>query len=344
MQRFLLLALTISFFSCGSQKPNADQVIFDRIEYVYNLRSIVDDSIWNDFDHKRFDLPLVYYTDTCCYVANPTNKFLRIYKPALVFENGEIKIYKTDSLIDNIPFHMATEFSSGDTSRYKYKSPFMLCSSFELTKKTIEDIASSEQWAAMVIHEYFHGFQFKHKAYSDFLNQYIYSIPKDSLTEIYNENAWFKESVDKENNILLAAINAGSLAETSKLVNEFFELREKRRQRARDERKFDVQIAEEIYETMEGTARYVEYGLYNQFTTKPPNQKLVKTDTAYHAYDYFRNFKLENEKWLYVTGEYYYYATGFNMTRLLDKNKLEYKQRLFNESNLSLEQLLKQSF
>jgi len=343
MQKLVLLILSIVFFSCAGKKDNTDQVIVDRIQYVYSLRSIIDENIWKDFDHARFDLPLVYYTDTCCYVANPTNKFLRIFKPSLIFENEKIKIYKTDSLIDNNTFHMFTGFSASDTAKYDYKSPFMRCSSFEITREVIGDINDSEQWAAMVIHEYFHGFQFRHPLYNEYLAQYIYFIPKDSLTEVYNDNAWFKESVDKENDILLAALQLNDRTETSKLLETFFDAREKRRQRAKSELNFDLAAVEEIYETMEGTARYVEFGLYNVFKTKSADAKLVKTDTSYYAYEHFRKFNLESEKWLYGTGDYYYYGIGFNMARLLDKHKVEFRQRLFNENSLSLEQIVKES-
>jgi hypothetical protein len=38
----------------------------------------------------------------------------------------------------------------------------------------------------------------------------------------------------------------------------------------------------------------------------------------------------------------FFYATGFNMVRLLNKLKMPYKSRLFNEGGLSLEQILLQ--
>jgi len=55
---------------------------------------------------------------------------------------------------------------------------------------------------------------------------------------------------------------------------------------------------------MEGTARYIEY---------------------------FKNYTITNDKWFYINGATYYYATGFNIARLLDKLKVDYKSRLFNK-------------
>jgi hypothetical protein len=41
----------------------------------------------------------------------------------------------------------------------------MRCSSLEQTSKTIPDVTSVNEWATMVMHEYFHGFQFKNDGY-----------------------------------------------------------------------------------------------------------------------------------------------------------------------------------
>lgn len=342
MRRLTILFLTIILFSCVRKSERKDQVIFDRIEYIYNLKKLIDENIWKDFFDKKFDLPLVYYTDSACYIANPTEKFVRLYNPNLIVENRELKIYKTH-LLDSIPFHLATEILFGDsTADYNYKSPFMNCSSFEITRKTIPGINSTEQWTTMVIHEYFHGFQYKHQTYLDYFEKDVANIAEDSLRHIYKSNTWFKDSVDKENDILLSAINSNDQSEIFKLIDSFFQLRAQRRERTKQLLNFDIKTIEEAYETMEGTARYVEYNLYQRFATKEPDYKLAKSDTSYHSYEYFRNFKIENDQWLYLTSKTsYFYATGFNLARLLDKLKIEYKSRLFSESGLSLEQLLK---
>lgn len=337
--------MILILFSCGHKSERKDQVIFDRIEYIYNLKSLIDNNIWKGFSDKKFDLPLVYYTDMACYVANPTIKFTNSYKPYLVFGNSKITIYKTP-LIDSIPFHMSTGIIFGDsTADYNYRAPFMNSSSFEITRKAIPDIYSTEQWATMIIHEYFHGFQYKHAAFLDYFEKNVVNIPADSLKKIYKSNKWFKESIDKENDILLAAINSNDNNEIKKFIDTFFQLREQRRLLTKQRLSFDIRTIEKTYETMEGTARYVEYNLYSIFATKRPDSKLIKSDTSYQSYNYFRKFKIENDQWLYQTRKTtYFYATGFNIARLLDKLKIEYKLRLFNESDLSLEEILKTDF
>lgn len=52
--------------------------------------------------------------------------------------------------------------------------------------------------------------------------------------------------------------------------------------------------------------------------------------------------RFRQDQWLYRSDRTtYFYATGFNMVRLLDTLNIKYKTRLFNEGGLSLEKLLK---
>jgi hypothetical protein len=291
------------------KKPfkNKERVIFDRIEYIYNLKNIVDKGAWSGFADKEFDLPLIYYTDSACYVANPTEKFIVSFKPTLAFESKKLKIYKS-ILVDSIPFHMETSIILGDTSSaYNYRSPFMNCSSFEITQKTVPDVNATEQWATMVIHEYFHGFQFMHPAHRSYFEKNI-AASADTLKSLYKSHKWFKESVDKENAILLAALHLADDKKIKPLIDSFFLLRAQRRNQTKQQLNSDIAPIEQTYETKEGTARYAEYSLYDHFAGKEPNKNLAKSDTSYHSYQYFRN----------------------------------YKTRLFKEGGLSLEQILKQ--
>lgn len=66
---------------------------------------------------------------------------------------------------------------------------------------------------------------------------------------------------------------------------------------------------------------------------------MVKSDTLYQSYSYFKNFSFKEAQWLYKTGSTYYYAIGFNILRLLDQLKIDYKSKLF-QSSTSLENIL----
>lgn len=344
MRRLLLLFGTLFLLSFHEPSDAGERVILDRIEYIYNLKSLVDAGVWKGFTDKKFDLPLVYYTDTNCYVANPTKKFIAIYKPTLLSQSNGLTIFKS-RLVDSIPFHMETGMTFGNkSSAYNYKSPFMSCSSFEIIHQTIPGVDATEQWATMVIHEYFHGFQFKHPAHVAYFEKKI-SVSADTLKSTYKIYPWFKEGVDRENNILLAALETEDSRQVARLTDSFFALRKHRRAQAKGLPGHDLATLERAYETMEGTARYVEYSLYSSFAGKQPNDKLSKSDSAYHSYEYFRNYSIEKDPWLYLSDKTaYFYATGFNLVRLLDKLGVSYKTRLFKEGGLALEDILKQHY
>jgi hypothetical protein len=342
MNKTLIIILTLLVHSCKYKDYGKEQKIYDRIEFVYNLKHTVAEKTWATFNDKEYDLPLVYFTDTSSYVANPTEKFLKKFKAYLVFQNQFIKIYKTKSRLDSLPFHMETGMKLGDpTDDYNYHSPFMMCSSYEETYKTIPNVLSTEEWTTMIMHEYFHGYQYKHKPYIDHYEKEIVQIQPDSLIAIYKNNNWFKKSIDEENQLLIKALNENDTMNTRRLIADFFTLRNKRRNEAFAKLKFDISKYEKCYETMEGTARYIEYSLYNFFSTKRPDYKLLKSDTSYKSFAKFRKYDIKHDNWLYQTEKTtYFYAIGFNLARLLDKLKIEYKSRLFKEGKISMEDIL----
>jgi len=339
-RKLYILALILLSFSC-KRTTSPERIILDRIRYIYSLKSSIDTDTWPEFSGDSFDVPLVYYTDSLCYVANPTDRFLSSFQAELVFQDQQLSIFKT-ALLDRIPFHMATEIILGDsTSDYNFQSPYMYCSSPEITGKFVPDVHSTELWATMVLHEYFHGFQYKHPQFLDFYTRNI-GVGADTLKALYKDNEWYKESVDRENDTLLKALSSDSPDEIQKCLARFFALRDRRFGRARETLKSDIQLIEATYETMEGTARYVEYSLYSKFASMAPDMNLSQSDTLFHSYDYFKNYSITNDKWLYLTAETsYYYATGFNIARLLDKMGVEYKTRLFSEDS-SLDSILRE--
>lgn len=310
---------------------------------MYNLKKTIEEDVWKTFTNREFDVPLIYYTDTSSYIANPTEKFLSIFKPKLVYETGQLKIYKTENILDSIPFHMETGMTLGDTTNeYNYHSPFMKCSSFEITNKTIPKVPTTEQWTTMIMHEYFHGFQYKHQSYINYYEKNIVQIQPDSLKSIYKNNLWFKEKIDLENELLLQAIIEKDSIKANFKIDTFFKVREERRKLTKQKLNFEIENFEKCYETMEGTARYVEYSLYNKFSTRRGDYKLVKSDTSFKSFDQYRKYNIENDQWLFMTSKTtYFYAIGFNMARLLDKLNVEYKNKLFKQGGLSLEEILK---
>jgi hypothetical protein len=127
-----------------TRKIIQEQIVVDRTEDIYNLKAFINDNVWKEFSNKKFDLPLIYYTNSSCCIANPTGKTISEFQPELIYESDLIQIYKT-KLIVSTHFHMETAIDfSNDTTFYNYKSPIMNCSSVEITNQTIPDVNSTE--------------------------------------------------------------------------------------------------------------------------------------------------------------------------------------------------------
>ena len=94
-----------SLKSADAQSLNKD---VERLQYVYALKVVINDSIWSGFADKQYDVPLLYYGDTCCYVVNPTEKFLAKYPSVLIHCDNNIQIYQTEK-VDDKPFPGADE-------------------------------------------------------------------------------------------------------------------------------------------------------------------------------------------------------------------------------------------
>lgn len=305
-----LLSIALMMFCCcymmGQQTPDTASVV-GRLQYVYALKDVINDCVWQGFTDKENDVPLIYYDDSCCYVVNPSEKILDQYTAELVYRDDDINIYQTKR-IDNIPFHMHTTITD-EEDRIDYRTPIMRCSSLEQTGKTIPDVTTVKEWATMVMHEYFHGFQFKQDGFLDAYERIFSVCPQDTLSTIQTQLEWYKESIQQENELLLKAIDAPNLDATKAHIRAFLELRDRRRSKLKEEQNLDIAATEQFMEIMEGSARYIEYRLY----------------------DYFSIFSLTDAKWLYTVGKNYYYATGFNLLRLLDKLGVEYHSRIFTD-------------
>ena len=260
-----ILIGTWLFMTINAQSLNKD---VERLQYVYALKVVINDSVWSGFADKQYDVPLLYYGDTCCYVVNPTEKFLAKYPSVLIHSDNNIQIYQT-----------------------------------------IPDVTSVNEWATMVMHEYFHGFQFKNDGYLDIYETITNAVLPDTLIALAASHDWYRESISQENDLLLKAIDANDIEMSRAYIQSFFDLRNERRERVKKELGIDIVALEQLYETMEGSARYIEYCLYR----------------------HFGNFNLSDAKWLYNVGRKYYYATGFNLLRLSDKLEIDYKCGIFRD-------------
>ena len=57
----IIILLALVAMSADSQRLNKD---VERIQYVYALKVVINDSVWSGFADKQYDVPLLYYGDT----------------------------------------------------------------------------------------------------------------------------------------------------------------------------------------------------------------------------------------------------------------------------------------
>ena len=333
----LLFCISTSFYPAQN---TVTQLAIERIQYIYLAKQTTGNLAWSLFGNERYNIPLLYYASNTTFVSNPGEKFLRQFHPQLIFENKAIRIYKLNFRIDGVPFHMQVSISYGkDTAAYDYNSPYIKCSSREEFEAVTGYHTSTQLWASMVLHECFHGFQFLHAGYRQHAIETGFMLPSigDSLQQLYKSNAWFKASVDTENNLLLKAIRAPKGDETDSLVQQFLKVRNERRLRTMQESNLDIALLEKSFETLEGTARFIEvYALKNPIKDKALS--MVDTSFSIHAADKFINALPE---YFYKTeaSDRYFYATGFNETRLLKKLNIQYISVLFKQPAVTLEDI-----
>ncbi len=76
MHKQLILILTITLFCQQAKSQSNEHLIFDRIEYIFNLKPTIAKKYWKGFDKKKYDVPILYYTETASYIANPEKDFI----------------------------------------------------------------------------------------------------------------------------------------------------------------------------------------------------------------------------------------------------------------------------
>lgn len=316
MRSVLYFSLAIFSFILSSCIDNIDINDKPHIANVNSIYQLIEraDSIWSGYNNHEFAVPLIYYADSVCYVVNPKAKFKSQFSPKLISSDRNRKIYRTN-LIDSVNFHMHVGFTidDDDLMNFNYLEPYMYCSSPELTAKTIP--VNMKEWQTMVLHEMFHGFQLNHPIFINrFKNIIALQQSQTTLSDLYNSYNWYAESVFTENNYLLSALKS---SEPVKDINKFITLRNRRYNRVFAELDIDIKACEELFETMEGTARYVEVNIYPDL------------------------YDLGQNKWIWSVGsKNYFYSTGFNIARLLDKIGVKYKKDLFDLPKVSLFSIL----
>ncbi|MCH4824438.1 hypothetical protein ML462_14795 [Gramella lutea] len=108
-----------------------------------------------------------------------------------------------------------------------------------------------------------------------------------------------------------------------------------------------LEQVENYYVIQEGSARYIEYNsmqVFSGYASRKDPPEVLK-DSMFKSYSEFKEVDLKEPAFDYLTYAApvdYHYAIGFNIMRLLDRLKVEYKDSLLNNPEKGLYQYLQE--
>ena len=130
-------------------------------------------------------------------------------------------------------------------------------------------------------------------------------ITSDSLKALKQNYEWYRDMLSKENALLKKAYEASDINEVRHILAEFYHIRNERLKAVKDRLGLDITKFYPIIETMEGSARYIEYRLARE-------QGITDTDWMTN-----------------LDSNSYYYTSGLYLMLIMDKFGIPYKDELF---------------
>ena len=356
----LIAVVCILATACQNQKKDSQKSIesiesenhFDlpdslssrRISFALHLKKSVAESTWLDFGKKRTEGTLIYFDKDRSEVFFPGPDVMKTLHDYNQFSDDYLLTKRTDS----IPYHMEVmiSFDSADASQFFYDHPVEQYSSVEEIGNYIPSVESTEMWATMVIHEMFHHFQYNNENYQEYAKSTIGILPFNinNLISLCQEDEEFLPMIQKENDYLMQAISEDNTDIRDSLISTYLHERKSRIQKYSIEHT-NLEQVENYYVIQEGSARYIEYKsmfILSDFANRadPP---VVLDDSMFKSYSEFEEIDLNDPAFNYLTYAAptdYHYTIGFNIMRLLDELKVEYKTNLLNNPEKGLHQYL----
>jgi hypothetical protein len=360
LTKFFILAGICTLMSCKNEKKEAyistdsqrlnssfdlpDSLSSKRVTFALNLKSKVAKRCWPSFGKKRTEGTLIYFNQDQSEVFFPSSKVLKKIEDYNIYSDDYVVASRTDS----IPFHMEVmiSFDSLDSSEFFFEHPVEQFLSVEETGDYIPSVKSTEMWATMVVHEMFHHFQYNNENFVEYAESVIGILPFDirNLVDLCHEDEHFLTLIQNENKILLKAISEGDKDVRDSLILSYLNGREQRITRYGAETP-NLERIENYYVIQEGSARYIEYHsmfILNSYFKNSDAPK-IPGDPKFNSYSEFEEIDLGNNVFnylIYAGPTDYHYTLGFNLMRLLDELKIEYKKDILNNPEKGLHQYL----
>ena len=358
----LLAGVCILTTACQNRKNNSQTGIesdtsenqFDlpdslstrRISFVLNLKKDVAENSWSDFGTKNNEGTLIYFDSIWSEIFFPDSSVIEKLNNGKKYSDN----YWLSERTDSIPYHMEVmiSFNEEDSSEFFFKNPVEQYSSVEEIGKYIPSVETTEMWATMVIHEMFHHYQYNNENYRKYAASIIANLPFDSrnLVALCQEDEQFLSLIQSENKILMNALSEGNKDNRDALITSYLDQRKKRITKYGADYP-NLEQVENYYTIQEGSARYIEY--HSMFVLKNyiniSEAPTILNDPKFKSFSEFEEIDLESSAFnylVYAGPTDYHYTIGFNIMRLLDELKIEYKKELLNNPEKGLHQYLEE--
>lgn len=349
MKNFLFIITILLFWSCANNSkkgettnPLMNKSYFRHLRYLVTIKNETAQKYWPDFGTSDFHQPIVYYSKENTYVLNPTEHILNSFEYQEVGNFNKVPVIK---LPDSFNETTSLQFHTGvtnDSTQLNYMQPILYFQSYELTKKFLQDdLKDLEDWSIMVSHELFHGYQWsKPEMFELARTTSMPGGPDEFLGSYHRDLDWYKESVEKENDLLKTIWIDG--AELNQNLKQFDSLRNLRIERIKREFDVDIRAAEDYEITIEGGARYPESLMKRYLAKNRPDTSFLTDEDKKSIINMFEGYDVSKDKGLSdIYNSRYYYQIGYNIFMILEKYEHDFKSKIYTEE-VSLLELLEE--
>jgi hypothetical protein len=341
MKKILFTTILLVTLSCADTKKNIeedkslmDQSYFRHLSYLINIKNEVAQEHWPDFAENDFYAPVVYYSRENAFVLNPNEHIRKITDRPQELSFNKVPVIKLSETYTDTTSLKFNNGMTSDSTSFAYMQPVLYFQSFELTKKFLQDdLVDIQDWSIMVIHELFHSYEWSIPEmfeYAKTVAKHMPGGPDNFLGSYHQDLEWYKESVKQENELLKEIWIDG--ADLIQNLNKYDSLRNQRIERIKREYDVDIRIAEDYEITIEGQARYFESLTKRYLSKNKPEASFFTQEDKEGITNMFKGYEVSKDKNLSdIFNNRYYYPMGYNISMILEKYNVDYKNSIFRE-------------
>lgn len=341
MKKLIFLIAIIVCFSCNtnSRKVDENDVISNEkdywrhLNYLLQIKNETAKQDWKGFASKNFFNPAIYYTPQGTFAIQPNNHILEQsgLEKTRKLENFDF-IELPEQYTDTTNFNFYNSYTESDSTALCYQANVLFFQSFGLTNKLI-GVEDLQDWSIMVIHELFHGYQMQIPEFTAYRTQLeMPGGPDAFLAKYHKELEWYRESIDKENELLKVIwIEDADLVSN---LTKYDSIRILRIDRIKNEYGVDIREAEDYEILLEGHARYFESLCKRYISKQTLNASMLLGDDFGLISGMFKGYEVKKDKNLSnIYNDRYYYQIGYNISMILEKYLPQYKETIYTEEN-----------